>query len=146
MIFKKLIKYDNANALEATWVDEDGNQVKCQAYADSQMDMLRADLGDDAAAHEVLIAEVEAAYAPPPPALAPVYSCSPWQIRKALNAQGLRQAVEDAVAASDDQTLKDGWEFATEFRSDDPFVLAMGASVGKTEEETAQLIQYAATL
>lgn len=75
-----------------------------------------------------------------------VYSCSPWQIRKALNSQGLRQAVEDAVAASDNQTLKDGWDFATDFRSDDPFVLAMGASVGKTEAETAQLIQYAATL
>ena len=74
------------------------------------------------------------------------YSCSPWQIRKALNAQGVRKAVEDAVAASTDQELKDGWEFATEFRSDDPFVISMGAALGKTAEETAALIQYASTL
>ena len=80
------------------------------------------------------------------PAKLPPVSCSPWQIRKALNAQGLRQAVEDIVAASDDQGLIDGWEFATEFRSDDPFVISMGASIGKSEEETRQLIEYAASL
>lgn len=75
-----------------------------------------------------------------------VYSCTPWQIRKALNAQGLRAAAESAVAASTDQALKDGWEFATEFRSDDPFVVSTGAALGKTAEETAALIQYASTL
>lgn len=78
---------------------------------------------------------------PVPPAV-----CSPWQIRKALNNQGLRQAVENAVTASDNIELKDGWEFATEFRSDDPFVISMGDSIGKTEEETITLIQYAASL
>lgn len=86
---------------------------------------------------------------PADPLPPPVYTCSPWQIRKALNALGLRSAVEQAVASAtgdNSQTLKDGWEFATEFRSDDPFVLAMGSSIGKTEAETAQLIQYAATL
>lgn len=83
---------------------------------------------------------------PAEPLPPPVYTCSPWQMRKALNAMSLRQTVEDAVAASADLTLKDGWEFATEFRSDDPFVLSMGAAVGKTVEETAQLIQMASTL
>jgi hypothetical protein len=82
----------------------------------------------------------------PPPEPIPAAVCSPWQIRKALNNQGIRQDVEDAVAASDDQELKDGWEFATEFRSDDPFVLTMGAALGKTEEKTRQLIEYASTL
>jgi hypothetical protein len=83
---------------------------------------------------------------PADPLPPPVYICSPWQIRKALNNLSLRQAVEDAVAASNDQTLKDGWEFATEFRSNDPFVISMGASLGKNEQETAELIQYASTL
>lgn len=72
-----------------------------------------------------------------------VHACSPWQIRKALNDLGLRQAVEDAVAASTDATLKDGWQYATEFRSDDPFVIAMGEEIGKTPEETAELIEFA---
>lgn len=80
---------------------------------------------------------------PPAP---PVFVCSPWQIRKALNAQGLRQQVEDAVATSDDIALKDGWEFATQFNSDDPFVLLMGESIGKSPDEVRDLIQYAATL
>lgn len=76
----------------------------------------------------------------------PPVVCTPWQIRKALNAQGLRSAIESAVAASNDQTLKDGWEFATEFRSNDPFVIAMGAALGKSESETTALIQFASTL
>lgn len=75
-----------------------------------------------------------------------VHTCSPWQIRKALSDLGLRQAVEDAVAASTDATLKDGWAYATAFRSDDPFVIAMGESLGKTPEETAALIEFAGGL
>ena len=76
----------------------------------------------------------------------PVYSCTPWQIRKALNNLGLRQQVEDSIAASTDHELKDGWEYATDFISNDPFVITMGAALGKTEAETAELIQWAGTL
>ena len=82
----------------------------------------------------------------PADVIAPIYSCSPWQIRKALNDIGQRQAVENAVASSDDITLKDGWEFATEFRSNDPFVISLGAEIGKTEEEVVAIIQNASTL
>ena len=75
---KQLIKYENANCLEATWVeveqitstDEDGNEtttdkeapVKCHAYDGTQMDMLRADaeeLGTPLTKYEPLIAEIE---------------------------------------------------------------------------------------
>ena len=83
-----IIKYDNANALEATWLreltpevitpevlDEEGNvtetskvtaatyeQIASIAYADTQMDLLRADVvkyGGDLTEYEDLIAEVE---------------------------------------------------------------------------------------
>ena len=94
---KQIIKYDNANVLEATWTevteeaikvpkkDEEGNaiegefvdeiqtketQIKCHAYDGSQMDMLRADsaeLGTPLDEYEALIAEVEANIVPPPP-------------------------------------------------------------------------------
>lgn len=80
---------------------------------------------------------------PPPPL---VYICDPWQIRKALTQLGLRDAVERAVAASTDQALKDGWAHAPRFVSDDPFVIAMGAALGKTPEETAAVIQLGSTL
>ncbi len=51
MIVKQLIRYTNADALEATWVDENDVVIKCHAYSNhpEQMAMLRADLGADAA-------------------------------------------------------------------------------------------------
>lgn len=73
-------------------------------------------------------------------------ACNPWQIRKALNALGLRQQVEAAVAASEIQEIHDGWEFATEFRADHPFVLGIAQSIGKTETEVAEIITYASSL
>lgn len=96
---------------------------------------------------EVLLTQVEIAeIAARPPTPTPPVVCSPWQIRKVLNQLGLRQDIESAVLSSPDQAIKDGWEFATEFRSDDTFVLSIGASVGKTPEEVFSLIQLASTL
>lgn len=92
-------------------------------------------------AEEVAAALADAANAP-----LPVIVVSPWQIRKALNQMGLREAVEAAVSASTDQALKDGWEYATEFRSDDPFVLQMGVALGQSDVQTHELIALAATL
>ena len=72
MTLKQVIRYTNAPALEATWVDENDVVIKCHAYSNhpEQMAMLRADLGADAAQYEALIAEVEATYVPPvPPSL-----------------------------------------------------------------------------
>lgn len=75
-----------------------------------------------------------------------VYTCSPWQIRKALISLGLDEQVEAMVSASTDKVLKAGWEFATEFRSDHPFVLAMGQALGLTAEQTRQMIADASLL
>lgn len=69
MILEELIRYSNAPAIEATWVDENDVVIKCHAYSNhpEQMDMLRADLGADAAQYEDLIAEVAATYTHPAP-------------------------------------------------------------------------------
>lgn len=75
-----------------------------------------------------------------------VVTCTPWQIRKHLNATGQRQTVESAVAASTDITLKDGWNFATEFASNDPFVIQMGALLGLDENGTREFIRAASVL
>lgn len=68
MILKQVIRYTNADTLEATWVDENDVVIKCHAYSNhpEHMAMLRADLGADAAQYESLIAEVAATYTAPP--------------------------------------------------------------------------------
>lgn len=70
---------------------------------------------------------------------------TPWQIRKALNAVGLRASVEAAVAASD-QTTKDAWQYATEFRRDNPLVNGVALALGKTEAELDAVFNLAVTL
>ena len=80
------------------------------------------------------------------PPVVPAIVVSPWKIRKALNALGLRQAVEDAVTQTSEQAIKDGWQFATEFRSDDPFVLALGQAVGQDAAQIRELFELAQTL
>ena len=67
MILKSVIHSPNTNSVEATWVDDEGVQVKCHSYADVQMDMLEADLGADAPAYADLIALVIAGIKPPVP-------------------------------------------------------------------------------
>lgn len=79
------------------------------------------------------------------PIVTPAITVSPWQIRKALNQLNLRTDVENAVAAAD-QTTKDGWEFATEFKRDDPTVAAIGTALSKTEAEVDAIFDLAVTL
>ena len=69
MTIKQVIRYTNAPAIEATWVDENDVVIKCQAYSNhpEQMAMLRADLGADAPLYENLIQQCIADYVPPPP-------------------------------------------------------------------------------
>lgn len=74
-----------------------------------------------------------------------VLTCSPWQIRKALNATGLRAAVDSAVSGAD-QTTKDAWEFAQEFRRDNPLITAVANALGKTEAEIDDLFALAVSL
>ena len=84
MILKQVIRYTNAPAIEATWVDDAAVVIKCQAYSNhpTQMAMLRADLGADAAQYEDLIAEVEATYAPPVPAPIAERQAAAWEAIK----------------------------------------------------------------
>lgn len=101
--------------------------IRCHSYADVQMDMFRADVaefGGDITEYEELIALVEAHIKPIPPTPQPILSCTPWQIRKKLNKEGLRAVVE-AYVSSDEPTLdeKDAWALATEFREDDPLLV-----------------------
>ena len=183
MTLKQLIRYTNADALEATWVrrdqmpdvdvpaspalyDKDGNEVqaaveahtrpgevietvlKCQVYSNAQMDMLRADLGADAAQYESLIAEVEATYVPPEPQPIP----APQQITRAqgkaaLIMQGLWQAALDYVASIQDPTQRALAEVALNdtltWERSSPFLNAAVAGLGMTDEQLDALFVQA---
>ena len=124
---KQVIHYPDTNSVEATWVDSEGVVIKCHSYADVQMDMFKADilnLGGDFAELEELTALVESNIKPVEPEPLSILSCTPWQIRKKLNKEGLRDVVE-AYVTSDQATQdeKDAWEFATEFREDNPLLI-----------------------
>lgn len=82
---------------------------------------------------------------PPVPQPNPVVSVTPWQIRKALNAMGLRSAVE-AFVASADVTTRDAWEFASEFRRDNALIEAAATALGKTSAEVDALFALASSL
>lgn len=142
MILKQVIRYENAPALEATWVDENDAVIKCHAYSHhpEQMAMLRADLGADAAQYEEMIAEVEATYVPP--AREPVYV--PQQITRAqgkaaLIMQGLWGAVLEQVAAIQDPIQRALAEVALNdtltWERSSPFLNAAAAGLGMTDEQ-----------
>lgn len=76
----------------------------------------------------------------------PRIDVSAWQIRKALNERGLRQAVEDAVAASADIKTKDGWNHSPRFYSDNQQAMEMAAVLNKTPAEMYTIFQLAETL
>jgi hypothetical protein len=74
VILQKVIHYEDTNSVEATWVRlvseaTEGQaavyeQVRCHSYADVQMDMFEADLGDDLPEYAELIATVRAGIVP----------------------------------------------------------------------------------
>ena len=76
----------------------------------------------------------------------PQVTVSAWQIRKALNAAGLRAEVEAAVAASDDQDIKDGWEYAQSFDRTHQLVVAMASQLGLDDDDVTQIFSVASTM
>lgn len=70
---------------------------------------------------------------------------SPRQIRMALTQLGLRNDVEAAVAAGDQDT-KDWYEFSTYFDRNHPQVLAMAQTLGVDDQELDNLWELGSTL
>jgi hypothetical protein len=85
-------------------------------------------------------------YVPPIISASPdVLICSSYQIRQALSLTGLRDQVESAVA-SGSIDLKDAWEYAYEFRRDNPKIAEVAAALNKTAAEIDALFELAVTL
>lgn len=72
-------------------------------------------------------------------------SITPRQCRLVLMAQGLLPTVE-AMIAQQDEATRITWEYALEFRRDDPLLLQLAASLQLTSEQIDQFFIAAAQL
>ncbi len=95
-----------------------------------------ATVGERAAAAAVLAAL-------DPDATAVPQSVTPYQARRALNAAGLRDQAEVAIAAAS-QDVRDAWDYATVVERNSPFITAVGGALGLSEAQIDQLFIYAA--
>jgi hypothetical protein len=110
------------------------SETKYQQLRDGQSDILRIDL--DLNGIPTLVEK---------PVVVADLTCSPWQIREALNQLGWRNSVENVISQGD-TTLKDLWEFAPSFKRDHPKILEIATSAGKTEADIDAVFTLAVTL
>ena len=80
-------------------------------------------------------------YRSPAPPPSPV---TPLQIRRALNASGMRGMVEAALGSAP-QDARDAWDYATEIKRDDATLNAMAAALGMTSAQVDDLFRLAAS-
>lgn len=75
----------------------------------------------------------------------PPAAVTPRQIRLALLAQGMLDAVNAAIAAAGSAAQIE-WDYATSIRRDHPLIASLMASLGKTEDEVDALFIAAVAL
>jgi hypothetical protein len=83
--------------------------------------------------------------APTPEQIRASMKCSAYQIRQALSAAGLRDQVESAVAAGD-QEMKDAWQYAQTFERLHPKIVQIGVALGQTDAQLDDLFTLGMTL
>lgn len=86
--------------------------------------------------------EISAAAASVPITVAIV---SPRQARLALLSAGLLEQAEAAIR-SGSKADQISWDYATEFRRDDPLLVSIGSALNLTSDQIDVLFKYAATL
>ena len=169
MILKQLIRYTNAAALEATWVEvievpqeQDPTHdtylppiqqevvVKCQAYANSQMDMLAADLGADAPQFQALMDEIAATYVEPEPEPIVVPTeVTMRQARLALLGAGLLSVITSAInslPSPQKEAAQIEWEYSQTVQRHNGFVSQLALVLGLTSEQIDALFIAAVQL
>jgi hypothetical protein len=72
-------------------------------------------------------------------------SVTPRQVRLLLLSQNLLSQVEAIIAASDEAT-KITWSYASEFRRNDPLLLALAGQLGLTSEQVDEFFIAAAAI
>lgn len=82
-------------------------------------------------------------YVAPPPVVP--QSITPRQVRLVLLAQGLLASVEDMIAQQDEATRIE-WQYASEFRRDDPLLLSLATTLGLTNQQLDDFFIAAAVI
>ena len=93
------------------------------------------------------LAWVEAGNTPEPADISPIVypELTPRQIRMALTRINMREIIESAVAAGD-QDLKDWWEFSTGFERTHPEVIKMQQALSIPDESIDAIWNLGASL
>jgi hypothetical protein len=147
----KVIKYNNANTIEATWFDAKGNQLQSIAYADVQMQLFRDDVakyGGNITEWESLITQVEANIQPiPADIILPIIptKVSMYQAREALRQTNLLATV-DAAITNGTEADKLKWEYAIEVNREDLLVKNLANSLQLSTTDLDNLFKLASTL
>lgn len=81
------------------------------------------------------------------PVVEPEIIVTPWQFRKALNQLNIRDVVEQLVKSpTTPLDIKDGWEFATEWKEFDPTLKTMAYALGLSDADIHDIFTVAASL
>lgn len=72
-------------------------------------------------------------------------SVTPLSMRRALRKMGLYDQVSSAVAGSNDDEVKDAWEYAIEFSRDVPMVNQMAEALNISQDTVDQIYVLAKT-
>ena len=131
---------DILSALQVTALSNLALEKTAKAAAETALTAAQAQV-------TALQAQIDSSAPSAPPAVDPLGpTVSDLQIRLAMNQVGLRTAVEAAVAASTDQSLKDWYERAKAFKRRDPLVLGMIQTLGVSDADADGLFALAASL
>ncbi len=152
MILKKLIRYENAPAIEVTWVNDLGDVVRCHSYGIGQMQILRDDIGPDETKKYAKIINAIEKIKPPVVTKQVPQSCTPAQGLVALFV--LKNITQDQLNAKIDAiedpvlryTTCVGFTRATEWRRASPSMSLMGEILSLTDSDLDELFTYAATV
>lgn len=130
MIYKTLFQNDEGKTVYAR-IDEDG--------------ISRSSCSEDNPEFQTWLAEGNTPLPADPVAPVVPQSVTPRQVRLLLLSQNLLSQVETIIAASDEAT-KITWQYASEFRRDDPLLEALAKQLGLTDEQVDGFFVAAAAL
>jgi hypothetical protein len=145
--YMTLINANKRQLKTETTIDETDESLFPKRTSTPLNEIRSSDLEFDTATETLQIVDDEIKVVPRP-AVAPVVpkSVTNYQLRQALNESPEDRAAVDAlVNGSDDPNIKDGWEHASEFKSDNALFVGAVTYLGWSQEKVNDLLILAST-